>query len=157
MAHLDDMYWQACCYTHVPVWLHALIMQTTDWCDELMPDGVLYLLAVGLFCSNTNLKFETWEIVVYREIGTYSYRVLCNTYPPRQVFAAYLSRGKLRNMGNLIKTCGWYGPSFVLTSATLVNTVTVEYTVCVDPVSCGALNRSRARFAISHLVQSKSM
>ena len=58
---------------------------------------------------------------------------------------------------NWIKDCRRHGPSFVLTGATIVDGNTAKLYNAVDPVACGALHRSRARFAIPHLILGETL
>ena len=70
--------------------------------DAMIPDGVLFLIAVSAIPQDTNLKYEVRAIVIYIYIvkkNTSSYSIL-RISVPRRVLAACLSLGVLLNLGN---------------------------------------------------------
>ena len=122
--HLDHLYWLVRCCTPMAKWLHvSMVYETRIWI-ELIPDGVLYLVAFSLysFALKFNLKYEVRAIVTYIYISSKRVRTRTEFYvflhQDEVLHAAYLSLWELLNLPNRINGCSRYGVSFVLTCPT---------------------------------------
>ena len=118
----------------------ATISLSFDWCRfwfEFRKSGFRFSIFLSLLVKleDANLKYKvfytsdcchTYELQSIVKKSTYSYSILCIS-APRRVFTAYLSLWELLMLGNWIKDCRRYGPSFVLTTATIVDGDTSKY------------------------------